>query len=167
MKDEKFYPPNWHWGITLEQIQAIKQGDKDTLNEVYFFILPKLKNIASRFYCERGKGLFSVEDYVQECYISFCSFNFSDLKTFMASIISCFYRVCNGRCHSVTSDCCLSIDQPLYYQAGAEAVYFADLLVAPNTIEQEQEQRESLQNVVVNYSSNDENYFLKIHDTKR
>lgn len=84
-------PSNWHWAITPQQVAEIKQGNRQTVNEVYFDNLAKLRRVCSNFCYKRNKTQF-VEDCLQQIYIDLPKYSFKNTLTFFWGIKhSCFY----------------------------------------------------------------------------
>ena len=91
MENEKFTPTGWHWKITPEQIEKIKERDRDTVNQVYFDNLDKFKRIAYRF-CRNTKRLSYYLDCVQQIYVDILDYDFSCARKLYWSLYHSFYR---------------------------------------------------------------------------
>ena len=75
----------WHWAITPEQIERIRQRDRDTVNQVYFDNLDKFKRIA-RKYCFKYRKWWAFGDILNQIYIDLPSYRYATAKTFYRSI---------------------------------------------------------------------------------
>lgn len=84
-------PENWHWAITPQQINEIKQGNRDIIDQVYFDNLPTLRKVVFSFCCKRDKQQF-VDDCLQQIYIDLPNYNYKNVQTLFWSIKrSCYY----------------------------------------------------------------------------
>lgn len=62
----------WHWKITPEQIEKMKENDRETVNEVYADNLKKIRAIGYGF-CRRARCFSCYEDFLQQVYIDFAT----------------------------------------------------------------------------------------------
>ena len=79
-------PDKWHWAITPQQIDEIKQGNRETINAVYFDNLPKFRKMASN-YCWKwqfNKNL--ADDITQQIYIDLPTYDFTNTFTLAKGI---------------------------------------------------------------------------------
>lgn len=107
MENEKYLPTGWHWKITPEQIEKIKQRDRDTVNKVYFDNLRQFKRMAYN-YCRKNKLYSYYRDCYQQIYIDLPYFRFDTCRELAFSIKNSFARACMS-CKKVI----LSLDKPL------------------------------------------------------
>ncbi len=107
MENDRFLPTGWHWKITPEQIEKIKQRDRDTVNKVYFANLEKFKRMAYRYCCIRKQYSF-FRDCVQQIYVDMLYYDYSDSRTLFWSIKRSFFRACG-----LSKYCRKSLDEPI------------------------------------------------------
>ena len=123
----------WHWKITPEQIERIRQRDRDTVNQVYFDNLDKFKKMAYKF-CNKTKRRDYVQDCLQQIYADMLDYDYSCLRKFYWSIYHSFYcAVGYTRCHTV------SLDKPIF--DGNDAT-LADFMPIADTAVSDTEKRE-------------------------
>lgn len=120
-------PATWHWAITPQQVEEIKQGNRDTINAVYFDNLPKFRKIVGSFCYEHNKRDFA-EDCLQQIYIDLPAYNFANLSTFFRSLLVTLRNIVWERVRLV------SIEQPI---SGSKFTY-ADVLRAQYTDDAEE-----------------------------
>lgn len=133
MENEKFLPTGWHWKITPEQIEKIKERDRDTINKVYFDNLEQFKKMA-RGYCNRN-GLYGFyEDCLNQIYVDLSDYDFTTSCELAFSIKNSFARACMS-CKRVV----LSLDKKL--NDGVRV--YGDTIVIEDTAERDFEDKES------------------------
>lgn len=79
-------PENWHWAITPQQVTEIQQGNRDTINKVYFDNYEKFKNAVVAICSRRGKMSF-FEDALQSLYLDLPFYDFKNLQRFYCCIL--------------------------------------------------------------------------------
>lgn len=126
-------PDNWHWKITPEQIEKIKERDRDTVNQVYFDNLPKFKRIAYRF-CRNTKRLSYYRDCVQQIYADMLYYDYSNVRKLYWSLYHSFYRAVGYTRYRT-----VSLDKPLFDNSIAT---LADFIPIDDTIEKEKDKQE-------------------------
>lgn len=105
-------PERWHWAITPQQVAEIKQGNRETINKVYFDNLPKFRKIARKC-CSRLRSAQSVEDCLQQIYVDLPTFHFDNAQMFYWSVRRCCAVACGCLRKSVPLWCIVSYDEPL------------------------------------------------------
>ncbi|MCI9405033.1 MAG: hypothetical protein HFJ21_06995 [Clostridia bacterium] len=133
MENDKHLPTGWHWKITPEQIERIRQRDRDTVNQVYFDNLDKFKAMAYRF-CGLRKFYDDFQDCVQQIYIDLVNYDFTNSKRLFWSIRGSFYRVCYSRYRYV------SLSTPI--MNGIDDITLMDCLAVNVELGAEQEKQE-------------------------
>ena len=106
-------PANWHWAITPQQIDEIKQGNRDTIDKVYFDNLQKLRRIVFNFCRKRDKQQF-FDDCLQQIYVDLQNYRFNNSMTFFWSIKRSCYYAYGFRKSEVRAY--ISLDSPLQSQ---------------------------------------------------
>lgn len=101
--EEKFIPPYWHWAITCEQIKEIKNGNRTTINKVYFDNYEKFKRIVAKFCGDKKKYSYRL-DCLQQCYVDLPLFNFTNCKTLYKSIVGCCLEVVYSTMRAISYD---------------------------------------------------------------
>lgn len=107
MEDIRFTSQGWHWKITPEQIEKIKQRDRDTVNQVYFDNLEKFKRMAFKF-CGEHKLYSYFKDCVQQIYADMLYYDYSNSLRLFCSIRTSFYRA------TMDSVRAISLDEPIF-----------------------------------------------------
>lgn len=79
----------WHWKITPEQIEKVKENDRETVNEVYADNLKKIRAIGYGF-CRRARCFSCYEDFLQQVYIDLPKCDYTNVKKFYYSLKRCF-----------------------------------------------------------------------------
>lgn len=79
-------PDNWHWAIIPQQVIEIKQGNRDTINKVYFDNLPKFQKVISNFY-RNFERLQFFDDCIQQIYLDLPRYRFDNSSTFYRSLL--------------------------------------------------------------------------------
>lgn len=103
-------PSNWHWAITPQQVAEIKQGNRQTVNEVYFDNLAKLRRVCSNL-CYKHRRQQFLDDCLQQIYIDLPEYNFKNVMTFFWGIKRSCYYAFGYRRYNVTAT--VSLDSPL------------------------------------------------------
>lgn len=132
MENEKFLPTGWHWAITPEQIEKIKERDRDTVNQVYFDNLEKFKRMAYR-YCRRVKQHIQFfMDCVQQVYADMIYYDYTDARTLFWSIRHSFCRAIGSTRVQIKS-----LDEPIFDGDGV----LADVIPTYDTAERDYDRK--------------------------
>lgn len=126
-------PTGWHWAITPEQIERIRQRDRDTVNQVYFDNLSKFKRIAYRF-CRKSKRLSYYRDCVQQIYADILDYDFTNIKSLYWSLYHSFYRAVGYTRYRT-----VSLDKPMFDDGNGT---LQDIIPSLDTVLSEAEKRE-------------------------
>ena len=134
MENEKYTPNGWHWKITPEQIEKIKERDRDTINKVYFDNYDKFERMAKR-YCNILNRRELVDDCTQQIYADIMDYDYTDTRTLYHSIRHSFWAACGvGKCDIV------SLDETLYDDGETT---LGDILPSTYDITQEAENKDN------------------------
>lgn len=134
MENIKFTPQGWHWKITPEQIEKIKERDRDTVNAVYFDNYDKFKSMAKR-YCDIIRRRELVDDCIQQIYADMVDYDYTDARTLFYSIRRSFWTACGvGKVDVV------SLDETLYDDGETT---LADILPSTYDITQEAKNKDN------------------------
>lgn len=136
MENIKFTPQGWHWKITPEQIEKIKERDRDTVNKVYFDNYDKFERLA-KWYCDIIKRRELVDDCTQQIYADIIDYDYTDTRTLFYSIRRSFWTACG--CRTTKYDF-VSLDETLYDDG---ETILADILPSTYDITQEAENKEN------------------------
>lgn len=105
-------PENWHWKITPQQIQEIKQGNRDTLATVYFDNLPTFRRVVYNI-CRRHNLLCFFEDCLQQIFVDLEHYHFENTKRFYSSLLVSCLIAFGASFKSVPFKYCISLETPL------------------------------------------------------
>ena len=126
-------PDNWHWAITPQQVTEIKQGNRDTINKVYFDNLQKFKHIAAN-YCRLRNTMQFFDDFLQQIYIDLPEYCFDDVRTFYCGLVKSYFRVFGITPHKcIDMRTCLSFDALIF---GFDDVTLGDTIQAPPDLDE-------------------------------
>ena len=137
--EDKYMPSGWHWKITPEQIEKIKERDLDTVNQVYFDNLDKFKAMAYNF-CYSREVSYCFEDCVQQVYVDLLDYDFSNSKRLFWSIRNSFYRACPPLLSGT-----VSLFTPI---KGADDIALMDCIEALDEVDAEQRKQEQERHVL-------------------
>lgn len=88
-------PSNWHWSITQQQIEYIKQGNRDVINKIYIDNYDKFCKIFRNF-CFKGCNKSFYDDCVQQCYLDLPLYDYTNRETLFYSLFNTYCKVCYG-----------------------------------------------------------------------
>ena len=138
-EDIKFMPDGWHWKITPEQIEKIKERDRDTVNKVYFDNLDKFKRMAYK-YCRNSKQYSFFKDCIQQIYVDMLYYDYTNSQTLFWSIRRSFHRAVGLPRVPI-----LSLDLPFKYDSD---LTLADLIPSNESLECEIDREEKNRRVL-------------------
>ena len=104
-------PGEWHWLITADDVEAIKAGDRNAVDRVYFANLNKFSRIAVKFVIDLPKHVDRsyIDDIKQQIYVDMWNYDYTNISTLYRGIIRTCYAVVYGNTAIYGS----SLDAPL------------------------------------------------------
>ena len=121
-------PSNWHWAITPQQVTEIKQGNRDTINKVYFDNLPQFRKVVYNL-SRKLNALQLFDDFLQQLYLDLPRYCYDNTKTFYKSIKNTCRRIAWGSGLSVATYKCISLQTPINDDKKSRCL--ADIVSAP------------------------------------
>lgn len=88
-------PGEWHWLITADDVAAIKAGDRNAVDRVYFANLQKFGRIANSFVRKNRNIDFRYKDDIkQQIYIDLPTYDYTNVSTLYCGILrSCYAAI--------------------------------------------------------------------------
>lgn len=139
MEDVKYTPQGWDWKITPEQIERIKQRDRDTVNQVYFDNLDRFKKMAYR-YCRLRKAYSYFRDCVQQVYVDMINYDYSNSRSLFWSIRHSFWYAIG-----ITRTPVISLDEPIFDGDGVLSDIIPTYDTAERDLERNEEEKHALE----------------------